>query len=391
MGEVQQAQLAANILVAKLQKGEDAIDEARNFVKYGSSIPDGLVIASFGMRARGIKSQPDVLQLLLERKGSANAVDPMTEGPAIHSACWHGSVDVVKVLLEFKADLEAKEPKMDTPPLNTAIAAGNAPVCLELLKRNANVQWKHHDGATALHVATAWIASAHNSDLRMPPTGEEPRQVIALMLHNGVDPTQTEGMSKGTQRSEGMTPLEAFRREVARSPWRTNEHFGRKFDETAKSIHLLLEQAEEAVKLKQTGNRALKEKRYDDALKAWRNAREIWKKADVSGHHVAVLWSNEAICLRGMEDMEGAVKASSEGLKLYTTQEIRKKLEFNLEEAKKGPKEKSPEEEKKREELVQQHKEKKVEQKKQWKEMTEKAVVSEGGIYGEDGSAQKDY
>lgn len=47
--------------------------------------------------------------------------------------------------------------------------------------------------------------------------GEEPRAVIAprpsakmlrdeaMMLHNGVDPTQTEGMSKGAHRSEGVT------------------------------------------------------------------------------------------------------------------------------------------------------------------------------------------
>ncbi|CAE7608341.1 RYR1, partial [Symbiodinium sp. KB8] len=367
------------------------MDEAKHFVQYGSSIPDGLVVGCFGLRARGIKSQPDVLAFLLAHKGNPHAEDPMTEGPAIHSACWHGSVEVVKVLLEFKADLEAKEPKMETPPLNTAIAAGNAPVCLELLKRNADVQWKHHDGATALHVATAWIASSHNSDLRMPPTGEEPRKVIAMMLHNGVDPTQTEGMSKGTHRSEGMTPLESFRREIARSPWRTHEQIGRKFDETAKSIHLLLEQAEEAVKLKQTGNKALKEKRYDDALKAWRHAREIWKKADVSGHHVAVLWSNEAICCRQMEDLAAATHAGEEGLKLYALPQIRQKLQHSLEEAKKGPKEKSPEEEKKREELVQLHKEKRQEQKKEWKNLTEKAVVAEGGIYGPDGSAQKDY
>eukprot|EP00439_Symbiodinium_sp_Y106_P018068 s1697_g2.t1 len=393
MTEVQKAQLAANALVAKLQKGEDAMDEAKHFVQYGSSIPDGLVVGCFGLRARGIKSQPDVLAFLLAHKGNPHAEDPMTQGPAIHSACWHGSVEVVKVLLEFKADLEAKEPKMETPPLNTAIAAGNAPVCLELLKRNADVQWKHHDGATALHVATAWIASSHNSDLRMPPTGEEPRKVIAMMLHNGVDPTQTEGMSKGTHRSEGMTPLESFRREIARSPWRTHEQIGRKFDETAKSIHLLLEQAEEAVKLKQTGNKALKEKRYDDALKAWRHAREIWKKADVSGHHVAVLWSNEAICCRQMEgvNLAAAIQACEEGLKLYALPQIRQKLQHSLEEAKKGPKEKSPEEEKKREELVQQHKEKRQEQKKEWRSLTEKAVAAEGGIYGEDGSAQKDY
>ena len=32
----------------------------------------------------------------------------LAAGPAIHSACWHGSVEVVKVLLEFKADLEAR-------------------------------------------------------------------------------------------------------------------------------------------------------------------------------------------------------------------------------------------------------------------------------------------
>lgn len=80
-------------------------------------------------------------------------MDPLTEGPGIHSACWHGTLEVVKLLLDFKADLEAKEPKMETPPLNTAIAAGNAPVCLELLNRHADVHWKHHDGATALHVA----------------------------------------------------------------------------------------------------------------------------------------------------------------------------------------------------------------------------------------------
>ena len=74
----------------------------------------------------------------------SDSVPAATTGPAIHSACWHGSVEVVQVLLEFRADLEApedgrilqnsaefccwplhteaKEPKMDTPPLNTAIA-----------------------------------------------------------------------------------------------------------------------------------------------------------------------------------------------------------------------------------------------------------------------------
>eukprot|EP00913_Durusdinium_trenchii_P033959 g31787.t1 len=247
---------------------QDALEDAKAFLKFGFPIPDGLVIASFGQRARQIPPSPKVLRVLLENKANPNAEDPLTKGPGIHSACWHGNVEVVSLLLDFKANLEAKEPKMETPPLNTALAAGNAPVCLELLNRNADVQWKHHDGASALHVATAWIASSHNSNLRIPPMGEEPKAVIAMMLHNGVDPTQTEGMSKGVHRSEGMTPLESFRREIARSPWRTHEQYGRKFDQTAKVIHTLLEQAEEAVKQKQIGNKAFQEKRYDAALEA---------------------------------------------------------------------------------------------------------------------------
>jgi len=385
------AQASAEALAAKLQRGEDAVEDAKNFVKFGYPIPDGLVIASFGQRARQIPPSPNVLRFLLENKANPDAEDPLTQGPGIHSACWHGTVEVVKVLLDFKAKLEAKEPKMDTPPLNTALAAGNAPVCLELLNRNADVHWKHHDGASALHVATAWIASSHNANLRIPPMGEEPRAVIAMMLHNGVDPTQTEGMSKGVHRSEGMTPLESFRREIARSPWRSNEQFGRKFDATAKVIHTLLEQAEEAVKHKQTGNKAFQEKNYDSALEAWKRAQETWQKADVRGHHRAVLYNNEALCRRQMGDLPGAIKACEEGLTHYTTPQIKTKLEHNLAEAKKGPKEPSPEEVQKKEEQVQQIKEKKKQHKEQWNELTKKAVVSEGNIYGEEGSGQKDY
>lgn len=385
------AQASAEALAAKLQRGEDDIEGAKSFVKYGFPIPDGLVIASFGQRARQISPSPKVLQFLLESKANPNAEDPLTQGPGIHSACWHGTVEVVKLLLDFKANLEAKEPKMETPPLNTALAAGNAPVCLELLNRNADVQWKHHDGASALHVATAWIASSHNSNLRIPPMGEEPRAVIAMMLHNGVDPTQTEGMSKGTQRSEGMTPLESFRREIARSPWRSNEQFGRKFDATAKVIHTLLEQAEEAVKHKKSGNKAFQEKKYDAALEAYKKGLETWQKADVRGHHVAVLCSNEANCRRQTGDLTGAIKACEEGLSHYTTPEIRKKLENHLAEAKKGPKELTPEEAQLKEEKVQQLKEKKKQHKEQWKVLTEKAVVSDGNIYQDGKSGQKDY
>merc|ERR1711881_552923 len=109
-------------------------------------------------------------------------------------------------------------------------------------------------------------------------------------------------MGKGANRSQGMTPLESFRREIARSPWRTDEKVGPKFDKTAKTVHVLLEQGEQAVKLKNLGNTAFKEKRHADALKQWAEARSIWEKADIRGHHVAVLWNNEALCHRQMGD-----------------------------------------------------------------------------------------
>eukprot|EP00931_Biecheleriopsis_adriatica_P068072 TRINITY_DN42106_c0_g1_i1.p1 TRINITY_DN42106_c0_g1~~TRINITY_DN42106_c0_g1_i1.p1 ORF type:complete len:441 (-),score=113.70 TRINITY_DN42106_c0_g1_i1:57-1379(-) len=385
------AEAVAKALAARLQRGEDCVDDANSFLAMGTSIPDGLVLASIGNRAQQVPSCPKVLRRLLEKKANPHAVDQLTQGPVIHSACWHGDSEIVKVLLDFKADIEAKEPRMNTPPLNTALAAGNAPVCLELLNRNADVQWTHHDGATALHVATAWIASSHNSNLRMPPVGEEPRAVIAMMLHNGVDPTQTEGMSKGANRSTGMTPLETFRREIARSPWRNDEKIGRKFDQTAKTIHTLLEQGEQAVKLKQLGNKAFAAKRYDEALKEWKAAREIWEKADVRGHHTASLWSNEAICRRQMGDCEGALAACKEGLTHYTMPKIREKLEYNLAEAQKGPKEPSQEEIQKKEEQVEQQKEKAKKQKEEFKELSKQVVDSKGGIYGEEGSGQKDY
>lgn len=388
------AQAKAQAICGRLQRGEDCEDAVKEFVALGTSVPDGLLLAALGNRSQKIESSPKSLRLLLEGKGSPHATDQMTQGPIIHSACWHGSPEVVKILVEYRADIEAKEPRMGTPPLNTALAAGNANVCLELLNRNADVQWKHHDGATALHVATAWIASSHNSNLRMPPVGEEPRAVIAMMLHNGVDPTQTEGMSKGNNRSVGMTPLESFRREIARSPWRNDEQIGKKFDKTAKLIHTLLEQGEKAVKLKQGGNKKFSDKKYEDALKEYAEARSIWEKADIRGHHLAVLWNNEATCRRNMKDLDGCRKAAEEGLTHYTTEAIRQKLEFNLAESKKPPPEPTPEEKAKMEEELklraEKAKEKEQKRKEELKEITQKSVQS-GEIYGDGGSAQKDY
>merc|ERR1712146_675028 len=114
-------------------------------------------------------------------------------------------------------------------------------------------------------------------------------------------------------------------------------------------------------------------------------------KADVRGHHLAVLWNNEALCRRNMGDYEGSKAACKEGLTHYTTPEIRKKLEHNLTEAEKPPPEPTEEEKAKKAEEIELRKEKAKQQKEEWKGFTEKAADSKGEVYGESGSAQKDY
>lgn len=326
----------AEAILSKLSRGKDCEEEVREFVQQAaqvSTVPDSLILGTLGNRATNVAACPKSLRCLLEARASPHIADPMTGAPVMHTACWQGSAEVVRALLDFKADMECPDPRMHTPPLNTALAAGSAKVCLELLNRNCNVQWKHSDGATALHVVVAWIASSHNSHLRTPPVGEEPRAVVAMCLHNGADPSQTEGMTVSANRSKGMTPLESFRREVSMSPWRNNEQFGAKFDETAKRIHTLLEQGERAMSLKADGNNFFKKSKYPDALKAYSEARAIWQKADIRGHHSAVLWSNEATCHRKLEDWVQCKAACEEGLTHYCAQNIRTKLSDCLRDA----------------------------------------------------------
>lgn len=326
------AQALVNGIKTKLEKGHDCPKDMKKLIKMGVVPPVGLVLLTFGDRS-GVSASPETLKVLLEARADPNADDPMTQTPLLHTACWKGPPEIAGMLLDYKADLEAKETKMNTPVLNTALAAGNAKVCLELLNRNASVQWTHHDGATPLHVATAWIASAHNAHLRLPPVGEEPLAVIHMMLHNGVDPMQREGMTKSMNQGAGMTPLEIFRREVARSPWRSDEQWGAKFDQTASKVYKLLEQAESAVGRKQDGNKAFKGNKFLDALEQYEESRKIWEAADVRGHHVAVLWSNEAQCLLKLGEWDRARCACEEGLTHYCTPQIKKKLEERLQEA----------------------------------------------------------
>jgi hypothetical protein len=326
-GDLEKIKAVAQSVLGKLSKGKECKEEATVFTKSGALVPDQLVEATFGNRRQNVKPCPETLRVFLEAGANVNGKDSLTQGPLIHRACWEGSLDVVKMLIEFRADLEAQEERMKTPSLNTALAGGNATVAMELLHRNASVDWKHQDGATPLHVAVGWIASTHNAEMRKPPLGEEPCQVIALMLQNGVDPTVTEGMTKSETRGQGMTPLESFRREIQRSPWRSDPEVGPKFDQVAGKVHKMLEQGETAVKRKNEGNQAFKVSKYGDALKLYAEARKIWEASGVSGHHVAVLYSNEAACYKKGSEWEKCEQACTAGLSQFCSSKIKKKLE----------------------------------------------------------------
>jgi len=168
--------------------------------------------------------------------------------------------------------------------------------------------------------------------------GEQPRAVIAMMLHNGVDPTAKEGMSKKDKNgfatgSTGLTPLQGFLQEVAHSPWRMDPNIGPKFDKTARSVHTLLEQSEKAVVLKQKGNKEFAAHNWDGARKAYSEARAIFEAAQIRGHHMAVLWSNEAKCAIKEENWDLAIECCDAGLEHYATTKIRDKLTASLEEA----------------------------------------------------------
>mmetsp|Transcript_42931 Transcript_42931/g.119399 ORF Transcript_42931/g.119399 Transcript_42931/m.119399 type:complete len:275 (+) Transcript_42931:3-827(+) len=154
------------------------------------------------------------------------------------------------------------------------------------------------------------------------------------MLHNGVDPMKREGMTVGPMRREGLTPLESFRNEIRDSPWRDHSDIGPKFYKMSEEVHKILEQGEQAMKLKDLGNKAFGDGRYEDALKSYADARKVWATANIRGHHVATLWSNEAQARKRLEQWAECREACEEGLTHFCTERLRGKLQDTLETAK---------------------------------------------------------
>lgn len=247
-------------LQQRLAGGQESTREVADFLNAGGQ-PNDLVVSTFGNREVMARPCPRSLDVLLKAKADPNHVDTRLGSPFLHIAAWMGTPEIVTLLLEHRADIEMGEQgSPTTPPLNTALAGGNAPVVLLLLRRHANAQWRHKDGASALHVAAAWLSDSRggNKPSRKPPIGDEPQEVISTLLRYGADPSLREGM-------QGLTPLDAFREGVQRSPWMRDEKTADGFKRSSDRILAMLAAGDVAMKHKLRGNKAFSEGRNEDA------------------------------------------------------------------------------------------------------------------------------
>merc|ERR1711879_576395 len=83
------------------------------------------------------------------------------------------------------------------------------------------------------------------------------------------------------------------------------------------------------MKKKAKGNQAYAKGEYTQALDAWAGGRKTLEDADISGHHVAVFWSNEAMCCRKIADLNRCNVACQAGLRHYCSSSVRGKLEHH--------------------------------------------------------------
>merc|ERR1719401_1022025 len=117
---------------------------------------------------------------------------------------------------------------------------------------------------------------------------------------------------------------------MRRSPWLQDEKIGPEFQKTSQKIYELLSAADAAMKAKAKGNKAFGDNKYEEALQAWCTGRKALEEQSLTGHHMAVLWSNEAMCRKKMNDIDGCRKACQAGLANTCAKSIRTKLQHNL-------------------------------------------------------------
>lgn len=325
----------ARHLIEKLSDGVDCEEEVMGYCVSGGQ-PDGrLLFASLGNRLAGKKPCPRSLTVLLAMDADPKVVHPQI-GPAVCWAARNGDVGMVERLVGAGADIEALDPD-NSPALKAAIIAGAAAVAMKLIALGANVQWRHHDDANYLHVLTSWLCDgdAAGMNRRMAPVDNEPAELVSMLIYHGVDP-----IAKQKWEGKGLTAYDTWRARKETCPWLEDERSWQTFPTVARALHKTWCAAAEAMEQKAKANSLLKNGKFDEACQTYALARNTLAAADIGGHHVASLWSNEAICRKKMGDAEGCRTACEEGLrifeceepgkKLYCSDSIRKKLEFNL-------------------------------------------------------------
>eukprot|EP00928_Gymnodinium_smaydae_P075140 TRINITY_DN5813_c0_g7_i1.p1 TRINITY_DN5813_c0_g7~~TRINITY_DN5813_c0_g7_i1.p1 ORF type:complete len:172 (-),score=26.68 TRINITY_DN5813_c0_g7_i1:137-652(-) len=121
-------------------------------------------------------------------------------------------------------------------------------------------------------------------------------------------------------------PSDAFRETLKEFPWPKDDKAGSEFRKMTAKVQAVFVAAEEAMQLKAVGNKAFGAQRYTEALDAWARGRDVLQREKISGHHLAVFWSNEALLHKRQGDLEGCRRACEAGLDLYCAPSVRAKL-----------------------------------------------------------------
>ena len=178
---------AKRVIIAKLLEGKDCQEQVIHHRAAGGNTSQ-LLFAALGDRDKGIKPSVKMVNTLVLLDADQNA-NHRVHGPAVTHASRNATPDIVELLLKSQADPNALDPE-GRPPLYSAIFSGRAKNALMLLKHGADAAWSGEDGMSHLHVLTTWLTDYEEAHLkRVPPSGDEPRQLMVALLRGGADPT----------------------------------------------------------------------------------------------------------------------------------------------------------------------------------------------------------
>ena len=109
------------------------------------------------------------------------------------NAVWRGDIRAVEALLDSGADVNAAGSRGSTP-LTQAAEMGNLAIARLLLQKWADVSHPNRRGNTPLHIAVDAAIDGTIQD--GGKQGEEPTQMIELLLAHGASPTALNHQNK---------------------------------------------------------------------------------------------------------------------------------------------------------------------------------------------------